>query len=99
MPKTKEELKADRLITLIRYKAENPKLKRKSFIVYIKEQFNVSDRTAIRYWNYINFRKQQISVMLILIDQLYFRTFDNKDYNICSDLLRLKFDILTDFHR
>ena len=98
MTKTKEEIKKSRIIELIRYKAENPKIKRKQFLEYIQEQFDVYERTAIRYWDYIIYRDQQMEVMLTLSDQLYVKAFDKEKFEICSDLLRLKFDIITKLH-
>jgi hypothetical protein len=91
---TKEELKKTIIIDLMREYANYPRISKKDFLSKIETKHNVSNRTAIRYWNYIRLQEQQFETLQVLIDQLYFKSWDKEELSICSELLKLKFDIL-----
>jgi hypothetical protein len=81
-------------LELLYYKAEQPDIRRKEFMDHVKAKHNVSTKTAARYWSILNYRGQQSETMLLLIDQQYIKTDRAGNVEICTELLKLKVDVL-----
>jgi hypothetical protein len=93
-PEIKDHAKSERILELLYFIAEQPDIKRKDYIDHVRAKYNVSNRTAGRYWSIMNYRGQQCQTMLLLIDQQFIKADRENRREVCADMLRLKYEVL-----